>query len=61
VVVEHTLVVILYIFQVDWDDKESAVYLASIGLFVFLVACQQDVLQIYLILYGRFYVVLGSL
>jgi hypothetical protein len=58
--VEYTLAVILHIVRVGWDDKESVVYLASVGLFVFLVACQQDVYQKCVVFYPRFCVVLGS-
>jgi hypothetical protein len=36
--VEYTLAVILHILRVDRDDKESVVYLASVGLFVFLAS-----------------------
>jgi hypothetical protein len=46
--------------RVDRDDKESVVYLASVGLFVFLIACQQDVYQKCIVFYPRFCVVLGS-
>jgi hypothetical protein len=52
--VEYTLVVILHIFRVGWDDKESIVYLASVGLFVFLITCQQDVYQKCIVFYPRF-------
>jgi hypothetical protein len=45
VAVEYTLVVLLHLLRVGRDAKESVVYLANDGLFVFLVACQLDVYQ----------------
>jgi hypothetical protein len=40
--------------RVDRDDKESVVFLASVGLFVFLIACQQDAYQKCIVFYPRF-------